>query len=450
MGEYKTRSRVTRKAPTFFYAIDNGPKTFWQDMGRNYETTQTTESFRTSKALGEFGGELTEDSSSVKEFLDVTRNGFTERDTQFDTGHPFHTSKLSWRLSHPNWHSYGYDAYGTKFWFQGPLVPVTNTSDTNFLAGKFPAVPRLSTSDASRYGATAVAHTAPASPHANLASFLGELLESVPQLIGVGLLKDRAGTLHSSGGEYLNVEFGWKPFVNDLRKLANSVVNSTRLIRQFKRDSGKLVRRKFAFPPIVSGSDPTVVNRPGQVLWGLPYVGLEYLFQSGSNPFPQVLQSSAKSETIWFSGAFTYHLEASDSLLGKLERYEQLANNLLGTRLTPAVVWELTPWSWLADWVGTIGSFVQSSTLLSADGQVMKYGYLMRTTREFNQYSIPSGLTFSGGLKTGPITSTLFRETKERVKATPYGFGLKDVDFNPTQWAILAALGLTKAPRVLP
>lgn len=445
MGEYKTRSRITRPAPTFYYRIDDGPKTFWQQMDKTrYATTQETESYRTSKADGEWS------ESEVSSFLDVTRNGFTEMDSQFDTGHPFHTTKTSMRLSHPNWHSYGYGSDGVKFWFQGPLVPITNTADTNFLAGTFPAVPRLSTSDASRLGATAVAHTAPASPNANLATFVGELYESIPQLIGVGLLKSRGETLRSSGSEYLNVEFGWKPFVSDLRKIAKSVVNSTRVLRQFKRDSGRLVRREFHFPPVVSGSDPKNVSRGGQVLWGLPYVGLEYLFDNQREALPPVFQSSARSETIWFKGAYTYHLAVSDDTMGRLERYEQLANHLLGTRLTPAVIWELTPWSWLVDWVGTLGDFFQASSLLSADGQVMKYGYLMRTTREFNQYSIPSGITFSGKLKTGSITNVLLRETKERVKATPYGFGLKSVDFNPTQWAVLAALGLTKAPGILP
>lgn len=445
MGEYKTRSRVTRKSPDFFYRIDDGPKEFWQSMGPNYATTQTTESYRTSKADGEWSEEV------ISDFLDTTRNAFTQpADPSFDTGHPFHTTKLSWRLSHPNWHSYGYDNWGTKFWFQGPLAPITNTSDTNFLAGKFPAVPRLSETEITRFGSHAISKTAPTNPNANLAQFIGELFEELPAIVGLGLLKSRGETLRSAGGEYLNVEFGWKPFLSDLRKICKAVSNSSKLIKQFRRDSGRLVRRGLSFPPVVSGSDPKQVNRPGQVLWGLPYTGLEYLFQSGSNPFPPVFESNSRSEKIWFKGAFTYYLQASDDALSRLESFEQQANHLLGTRLDPALVWELAPWSWLADWFGTMGDFLTSSTLLASDGLVMKYGYLMRTTREFNTYVIPDGVVFSGNLHTGPITSVLFRETKERVRATPYGFGLKPVNFNPTQWAILGALGLTKAPGVLP
>jgi hypothetical protein len=35
-------------------------------------------------------------------------------------------------------------------------------------------------------------------------------------------------------------------------------------------------------------------------------------------------------------------------------------------------------------------------------------------------------------------------ERKERIKATPFGFGLVDSDFTNRQWAILAALGITR------
>jgi len=46
--------------------------------------------------------------------------------------------------------------------------------------------------------------------------------------------------------------------------------------------------------------------------------------------------------------------------------------------------------------------------------------------------------------------STSFRTTrKQRFRANPYGFARNPNSFSGKQWAILGALGLTKAPRRL-
>jgi hypothetical protein len=145
-----------------------------------------------------------------------------------------------------------------------------------------------------------------------------------------------------------------------------------------------------------------------------------------------------------------YYLPVDDTMMGKLERYESLANKVLGTDINPSTLWQLSPWSWLVDWAVDIGGLLSLSTSFATDGLVLKYGYLMCHTRAFNRFTLQSGVTFTpSNFKTGPISSTFFRETKERRKATPYGFGVNLEGLNPFQWSILGALGLTKAPRIL-
>jgi hypothetical protein len=56
--------------------------------------------------------------------------------------------------------------------------------------------------------------------------------------------------------------------------------------------------------------------------------------------------------------------------------------------------------------------------------------------------------TFYSYPDTVPISSLYRSERKERWKATPYGFGLNMAGFTDQQWAILAALGMTKSPRI--
>jgi len=104
----------------------------------------------------------------------------------------------------------------------------------------------------------------------------------------------------------------------------------------------------------------------------------------------------------------------------------------------------------LVDWFVDVGSMLSTASLLSSDGLVLRYGYLMQHTRHTKTYRVTDGFQFNNGSRSGPVTNTLHRETKERVKATPYGFGLSLTGLSTRQWAILGALGLTKAPRILP
>lgn len=445
MGEYKTQTRTIGPLPPIAETRigDIGAFTRWGGLPSYLTPTQTTTSYRSNGVQEEWSKE------AIAEFLDVSRNGFTEPSTSYDTGHTFHTTKTSVTISHPHWKSYGFNTAGKKEWIRGPLWPLNDTSDSSRVWGDFPAVPTLTTADAAKYGATAVANTAPTNPSANLATFLGEaILSGLPSRIGASLFQDRARALNSVGNEYLNVAFGWLPLVSDIKSTAQAISNSAKIIKQYKRDSGRLVRRRYAFPQTKSASQPVRCNRAGNTLWFPNRSSMPYQYDAASG-IPDVFRENHKITDMWFSGAFTYHLEADDSVMGEVERFEQLANHLLGTRLTPSVLWELAPWSWFGDYFGTMGDLFQSASLMSSDGLVMKYGYLMRRTRESNTYSIPSGVTFSGGIKTGPITVTLSRETKERVKATPYGFGAALGDLSPRQWAVMGALGLTKAPRSL-
>jgi hypothetical protein len=124
-------------------------------------------------------------------------------------------------------------------------------------------------------------------------------------------------------------------------------------------------------------------------------------------------------------------------------------NFLLGTEITLDTIWQLTPWSWLFDWFGNVGDILTNASYIGSDGLVLRYGYLMNHVKIVQKYHMPSGATFRGGAKTGPIYNTLTFESKERTRATPYGFGSSLSSLSEKQWAILGALGLTRAPKTL-
>lgn len=266
---------------------------------------------------------------------------------------------------------------------------------------------------------------------------LAELFHDGMPSFSLSLLKSRTHTLKSAGQDYLNIEFGWKPLVSDITKTIRALKKASAVIRQFERDSGRVVRRRFALPAITSTSERSL--DPYSANYGAPLENYG-LTRRGSI---QLVSSTEVSN--WFSGTFTYYVATDSSVLAKLERFEQLGNKLLGTRLTPDVLWELMPWSWLIDWFTSVGDSLANAVAFQNDGLVMPYGYMMRRTRITTVASCTLVSKAIPGFEV-PFSNTFTVDQKERVRATPYGFGLSLDALSIRQWAILTALGLTRAP----
>lgn len=357
---------------------------------------------------------------------------------QFDTGHAFETTRDEYRISHPNF--FLRNASGTR-WYRGPLLPDSRLQSVR--DEDYPVIQAPSDLDA--WGRRAIRSTIPTNPVAGLSVFLGELRQGLPSLIGLNLMRNRAGTFRELGGEYLNVQFGWKPFLKDIQKTMVAVQNSNIILAQYQRDSGRFVRRRFTFPDEYtvdfqsSGPKSSAIrNVPNGTGWGSLWTS-----QNATN----WLETVETTKSTWFAGAYTYYLEESQDLTGRFTHFEQLSNKLLGTRVTPEVLWELAPWSWLADWIADIGVSLENASAFSADKLVMRYGYLMRRTRRRRIVSL-SGIDPLIG-DCGAIVTEFTKTRKQRIKATPYGFGLNASSFTGSQWAILAALGMTKGPKSL-
>jgi hypothetical protein len=115
------------------------------------------------------------------------------------------------------------------------------------------------------------------------------------------------------------------------------------------------------------------------------------------------------------------------------------ANQLLGLDITPDTLWNLAPWSWAADWFSNIGDITSNMSSFQ-QGLVMRYGYQMEHTIVSDTYS-----SVDKSLRTHPLTFVV--ETKQRVKANPFGFGVTWEGLSPFQLSIAGALGLSKSGR---
>jgi hypothetical protein len=283
-------------------------------------------------------------------------------------------------------------------------------------------------------GATAISRTIPTNPVVGVGVAVGESMERLPRLPGSALL-GRAGNVSKKfADEYLNLEFGVKPMISDIRDTYETVKETNRLLDQLRRDSGRLVRRRYEFP-----TERTYTLQSSGT--GYSYPARNTVAYDGQGPWT-VHRETVKR--VWFSGAYTYYYDQSPGLWGDLKRREQEGNRLFGARLTPSLIWELSPWSWAADWKTNAGDVISNISAFSRDGLVMRWGYIMM------DYTVTDIHTRDVRLHTGGVARSVQRfETrlKKRLKATPYGFGLDPdwKDFSSRQLAILGALGISRS-----
>jgi len=293
-------------------------------------------------------------------------------------------------------------------------------------------------------GTKFISQTIPTNPVVDGSVALAELFrEGLPSMIGSALLKNRASFFKSLGSEYLNIEFGWKPLVSDLQNAAKAVVESEKIIRNLIKHSGKDLRRKRLLPPEIS-TVPGFLNNVNPSNLGPRWTSPTTMFTTDRTVRQQ-----------WFSGCYVYHYDPSR--MTELSRIATQARILYGLKLTPDVLWNLAPWSWLVDWFANVGPILSNVSAFQNDGLVLKYGYVMEhTTRTYNRAWYGSKLIPDDARRNqqrlvlnDPHFDEFFCETKERIKATPYGFGLNTAAFTNRQWAILGALGLTRGPKTL-
>jgi len=288
------------------------------------------------------------------------------------------------------------------------------------------------------------------------------LFGGLPSLSELYKLANRTSAIRAVGSEYLNVSFGWFPLIADIQKITNALLNASAILDNFQRNSGQFVRRRRSLPPLErtllfegsavseGSSNSLQAFLPDGKLYAAPSGGFSAA-TSGT-----VVSVTAKQER-WFSGAFTYYVpEPGHGFFGDLARFEALANKLLGTRLTPEVLWEIAPWSWLVDWFVGIQNNISVATRFQNDGLVLQYGYLM--VRDRVTVNSLHRIRYSAKANAGaPVNNSAEKnafsrvtlDRKRRIKSTPFGFGLNPSSFSARQWSILAALGITSGPRTL-
>lgn len=286
-------------------------------------------------------------------------------------------------------------------------------------------------------GGTAISRTIPTKPVFNAVTALRELrADGVPSMPGMQTWKKRTELARNSGGEYLNVQFGWLPLVSDIKKFCHAVNDSHEILKTLREGSDHTTRVGYHFPDAI------------QTVTSAVNVNVYHAGNSGQNRSMSAVTLATQVQKKWFNGAFLYHLPASAAQMSKVARYAAEAQALLGVEPTPEAIWNSSPWTWGLDWFANVGDIMTNVSNLGQNGLVLMYGYMMNSCETIHQTYVPPGNWGSGTsnpISEGSVTRT--RVWKKRVQASPYGFGVNFGSLSATQKAIIAALGLGLGPR---
>jgi hypothetical protein len=365
-----------------------------------------------------------------------------EYQTRYDNGHEFSTEKNEYKpLSRG--HVLTVQSGAKQWWkYSGDLV-FSPTDGVYFPSISFP---NLATRQIN--GTKAIAHTTPTQSEVALAAIFGEAAQRLPQFMGTEIAR-RGLTTKSIGGEFLNLVFGIAPTKSDIQSLARSIRDFSRNAKAYEKRADLNIRRRVTLRDERTATD--VASTGALKICSLTGTVIDYTSRFLNTGTSQARVVTVTHEITKFSGAYTYHLSRGHSFLDKMPMYEQLANHLLGVEINLDTAWELTPWSWLSDWFFDASEFIHNIQALQPNSLVLRYGYVMHEIHADRITTVtlrPSTNFFGFGPASTPATASFLgtRVKKTRDRSTPYGFGLDVSGFSAQRWAILAALGLSKAP----
>jgi len=293
------------------------------------------------------------------------------------------------------------------------------------------------TGDSSQYGATGWNRFRPGRPGADLGVFLGEARDIPHMLQGTAksfrdawkaLGGNSRGISKSAANTWLNTQFGWLPFLSDMRKFYKTWQNLDKSINYLKRHNGRWVKRGGA---VLSDSTSTVLADDKTHTGHHPVLNSMYY----ANPLVTGSHTVALVESTyaWFEGAFRYYIPD----IGSVQWNRKAVRLLFGGGINPSLLWELTPWSWLIDWFSNAGDVFSNLDNNLAENLAAKYAFVMCTiTREIINRSFHE--------PTGSASWSLAINRKSRTAASPFGFSLSDSDLTTRQWSILGALGISR------
>lgn len=254
-------------------------------------------------------------------------------------------------------------------------------------------------------------------------------------------LKNALGNYRALGSEYLNVVFGWAPFVRDLQKMYNLWQTIDKRMAQLVRENGKYIRRKATL------TNDVTTTQTGQV-YTFPYanvLGAPPTYATGTTAYTVTTRTI---DHMWFSGSFRYYIPDVGSSLWTARAKAAL----FGALPTPELLWEVLPWSWLIDWFANVGDVLSNASTNAVDNLTLRYSFVMKhTSVETHAKSFVFHTASTSPNDSWPRVETTYNTTKlvesklRRGGGNPFGLDVQLPSLSTYQLGILAALGLSRS-----
>jgi hypothetical protein len=375
----------------------------------------------------------------------------------------FDTSAIRKDIGH-SWDRTSFEFFGNRLDFNAkphPLVPPFEYRGMVLEGGPYGGFEALEGPNLGAFAVQRYARAASSGQVFDLANALGELREGLPRLIpdvirGVGRYRNLTSEVMRRGGsDYLNVQFGWLPLLNDLQAIVKTFAMASahfvrptspvhRLYQQAIPDVTSIYRSLDDFDKLTVSTTPNYSGIPAKYRAALLADGVNYLSPGNGNYFyANVYATENRQQRLWFEGEFSFFPKAGFNP----ESFMSRADELMNLDITPAVLWELAPWSWLVDWALHLGDALTALQSVQSDRVISTYAYAMAETK-ITRTIIGSKLQPQAESNyTGPSSALSVRRStrKQRIRANPYGFTLgTNGGLNANQLGILGSLGLTK------
>lgn len=255
----------------------------------------------------------------------------------------------------------------------------------------------------------------------------------------------RKKTVKEVLGSHLAVEFGLLPLVDDTRKVLSSFSKFKQFVDRYATSTGSpVMKRSWATILDEKGSDSIshglTVSSSGLVTSLGPSVVTSY-------KTADTYVSRSWGDNVWAQADWKVYLKRPTTSL----EYANLYRRFLGLRIGLDTIWELIPFSFMADYVSSVGDSLANLSPGAADETVIVKGVSMRHRYlhiDATYQTYRTGGTFYS-LKREYVTCStsakIVYETKSRRLLDPYGAFIRLPDLNVRQIATLSSLGLLTA-----
>lgn len=277
----------------------------------------------------------------------------------------------------------------------------------------------------------------PGKPIAELSQTIAEIKrEGLPSFNLIKTWKQR--DFRTLGNDHLNAEFGWKPIISSIYDAAEAVNSGDAVWSEYRKQGNKLVRRNYR-PPV---ERTTITENLGTFggLWPPELTSLGLASGATSACF-RTREISVRRN---FSAAYKYYVPEGNQKTVAAARKALELRTKYGLDVDPALLWELTPWSWFVDWFLPVGEAIGAFSDFVLGNTALPWAYISEHYVVTDTYTRP-GAAMVGSSPGGVGKLVVSYDYKRRLPASPFGFFQLDWNgFTPKQLAIVAALGVTR------